>query len=100
MATTKVTFTLDPDTLARLRATAARLAVPRSAVVREAIRDFSERAGSLGEGERRRLLGAFDRLVPAIPRRPLADVTRELAALRRARRAGGRLHGATGRGVR
>jgi len=100
MATTKVTFTLDPETLARLRTTAARLAVPRSAVVREAIRDFSERAGRLGEGERRRLLEAFDRLVPAIPRRPQAVVARELAELRRARRHGGRLHATAGRGGR
>jgi hypothetical protein len=94
MATTKVTFTLDPETLARLRATAERLAVSKSAVVREAIRDFSARAGRLGEGERRRLLEAFDRLVPRIPRRPVRDVERELAELRRARRAGGRLSGA------
>lgn len=100
MATTKVTFTLDAETLARLRAAATRLALPRSAVVREAIRDFSERAGRLGEGERRRLLEAFDRLVPAIPPRAVGEVTRELAGLRRARRAGGRLHRAPGRGAR
>jgi hypothetical protein len=90
MATTKVTFTLDEDTIARLRATAERLAIPRSAVVREAIRDFGDRAGRLSERERRRLVEAFDRLVPAIPARPLRDVERELADLRRARRAGGR----------
>ncbi len=83
MATTKVTFTLDPDTLALLRTTAERLALPKSAVVREAIRDFSDRARRLGEGERRRLLATFDRLVPAIPKRPLRDVERELAELRR-----------------
>lgn len=90
MATTKVTFTLDGDTLARLRATAERLAMSKSAVVREAIRDFSGRAGRLTERERQRLLEAFDRLVPGIPSRPLRDVERELAVLRRARRAGGR----------
>jgi hypothetical protein len=90
MATVKVTFTLDPDTITRLRATAERLAMPRSQVVREAIRDFSDRAGRLSERERRRLLEAFDRLVPGIPSRPLRDVERELAELRRARRSGGR----------
>ena len=90
MATTKVTFTLDDDTIARLRATAERLAVPKSEVVREAIRDFSDRSGRLRERERRRLLEAFDRLVPAIPARALDEVERELADLRRARRAGGR----------
>jgi len=90
MATTKVTFTLDDETLARLRATADRLSLPKSAVVREAIRDLSERAGRLSEAERRRQLESFDRLVPLIPKRSRADVDRELDALRRARRSGGR----------
>jgi predicted transcriptional regulator len=97
MATTKATFTLDADTLARLRATAERLALPKSQVVREAIRDFGDRAERLSERERRRLLEAFDRFVPAIPPRPRRDVERELAELRRARRADGRRPGG-GRG--
>jgi hypothetical protein len=99
MVTTKVTFTLDRDTIDRLRATAERLALPKSEVVREAIRDFSDRAGRLSERERRRLLEAFDRLVPEIPVRPLRDVERELSGLRRARREGGRRSG-RGRGRR
>ena len=99
MATTKVTFTLDDDTIARLRATAERLAKPKSQVVREAIRDFSDRSGRLSERERRRLLETFDRLVPAIPARPVRDVERELAELRRARRAAGR-RSARGAGAR
>jgi hypothetical protein len=93
MATTKVTFTLDAATIAKLRATAERLALPKSQVVREAIREFGDRAERLSERERRRLLEAFDRLVPAIPSRPLRDVERELAQLRRARRAVGRRSG-------
>jgi predicted transcriptional regulator len=100
MATTKVTFTLDQETLARLRTAAERLAIPKSAVVREAIRDFGERAGRLGETERRRQLDAFDRLVPVIPKRSRAEVERELDGLRRARRAGGRRHGTRGRAAR
>jgi len=93
MATTKVTFTLDDDTIARLRATAERLALPKSEVVREAIRDFSDRSGRLRERERVRLLETFDKVVPAILSRPLRDVERELAELRSARRAGGRRSG-------
>jgi len=100
MATIKVTFTLDQETLARLRTAAERLAIPKSAVVREAIRDFAERAGRLGETERRRQLDAFDRLVPVIPKRSRAEVERELDGLRRARRAGGRRHGTRGRAAR
>ena len=40
---TKVTFTLDQATLARLQETAARLAKPKSEVVREAILEFHDR---------------------------------------------------------
>jgi hypothetical protein len=90
MATVKVTFTLDEETIRRLRTTAERMALAKSAVVREAIRDFAARTGRLGERERRRMLETFDRLVPKVPPRPLRDVERELADLRRARRAGGR----------
>jgi hypothetical protein len=90
MATTKATFTLDAETVSRLSDTALRLCLPKSAVVREAIRDFSDRAGRLSERERQRMLQAFDRLVPAIPSRPLRDVERELAEIRKARRAAGR----------
>ena len=90
---TKVTFTLDEETVARLSVTAERLARPKSQIVREAIRDYSDRTGRLSERERRRLLETFDRLVPAIPARPLKDVERELAELRRARRSGGRRSG-------
>jgi hypothetical protein len=99
MATTKVTFTLDEETIARLRAMAERLALPKSEVVREAIRDFGDRAGRVSGRERRRLLETFDRVVPAIPVRPLRDVERELAELRRARRVGGR-QSARGAGAR
>ena len=100
MATTKVTFTLDEETLVRLRTVAERLVIPRSAVVREAIREFGGRVGRLGEAERRQKLDAFDRLVPMIPKRSRAEVERELDALRRARRAGGRGHAPRNRAAR
>ena len=86
----KATFALDSATLRRLERTARTLGVAKSRVVREAIAEYSERLGKLGEGERRRLLRAFDELVPRIPPRPAADVDRELAEIRRARRLGGR----------
>lgn len=90
MATTKVTFTLDAETIARLQRTAERLARSKSAVLREAIRDYSERTGRLGEAERRRLLETFDRLVPGLPPRRPRDVAKELAELKRSRRAAAR----------
>lgn len=90
MASTKVTFSLDDRTLARLASTAERLSKPKSQVVREAIEDYAERVGRLSETERRRLLHAFDELIPAIPDRPDADVAEEIAEIRRTRQEGGR----------
>src|ERR1700686_2118054 len=62
MASSKVTFTLDVETIRRLRDAAERLAKPQSAVVREAIEDFHDRLGKLSERERTQLLSAFDQL--------------------------------------
>jgi hypothetical protein len=90
MASVKMTFSLDASTAARLDEVAAALRTPKSEVVRDAIRDYADRVGRLTEAERRRLLGVFDELVPAIPARPAGEVDAELAELRRARRHGGR----------
>jgi len=90
MATIKMTFTVDEETAGRLRDAADALRKPKSQVVREAIADYADRVGRLTESERRRLLDAFDELVPAIPSRAVDEVDAELAAIRRARRGGGR----------
>lgn len=82
----KVTFTLDDGTVERLRSLSARLKKPQSQVVREAVRDYGDRAARLSDEERARLLQAFDTLVPAIPKRPQKDVDAELAEIRAARR--------------
>lgn len=86
----KVTFTLDGATVTRLRQSAARLARPQSAVVRDAIRDYADRLGRLNDDERREMLDAFDALVPKIPKRPLAETERQIQEIRRARRRVGR----------
>lgn len=86
----RATFTLDETTVVELRRAADRLRKPQSQVVREAIRDYAARVGKLSEEERTRLLKTFDAVVPAIPRRPLREVERELRAVRAARRQGGR----------
>ena len=90
MATVKMTFTLDEATAARLNQAAERLSRPKSQVVREAILDFSERIGRLSERERLAMLRVFDKVVPAIPVRPAAEIEQELRELRDARRGGGR----------
>ncbi len=74
----------------RLDRTAHRLSKSKSEVVREAIRVYSEHIDLLSEDERARMLATFDRVVPAIPGRPVEDVEAELEEVRQARRGGGR----------
>ena len=93
MVTNKVTFTLDRATIVRLDEAARRLALPKSQVVREAIREFYERSGRLSEQERLRLLRTFDEVMPRIPSRDIRQVERELKDIRQARRSGGRREG-------
>jgi hypothetical protein len=91
MAAVKVTFTLDAETVTRLRTTAERLHIPQSRVVREAIAEYGARAGRLSEVERVGMLKAFDKLAATRSASgPVADVEAELRALRAARRQGGR----------
>jgi len=85
-----MTFTLDDATVSRINNAAARLNLPKSEVVREAIADYHERIGRLGERERLRLLRTFDELVARIPARNPAAVDRELRSIRKARHTGGR----------
>ena len=93
MALVKMTFSLDAETVARLRTTADRVRLPQSQVVREAIAEYAARVGRLSEDERAELLRAFDRLLPAVPRKAAAAVDAELRELRAARRRGGRRQG-------
>jgi len=86
----KATFTFDEATIALLRQTAERLGKPKSQVMREAIRDYHQRIGRLGERERIRLLRVFDEMIGRIPSRPQAEADKELRSIRLARRAGGR----------
>jgi predicted transcriptional regulator len=90
MASIKVTFTVDVETVARLRTAAERLRIPQSQVVREAIAEYGARVGRLSETERTAMLKAFDRLVPAAAARSGAAVDAELRQLRAARRQSGR----------
>lgn len=90
MALHKVTFSLDEETVGRIRTAADRLGTPYSQVVREAVAEYAARIGRLSETERAAMLRTFDRLLPGIPTRPGAEVDAELRALRAARRRGGR----------
>jgi predicted transcriptional regulator len=87
---TKVTYTLDDATVDRIGRIAGRLGLSRSGVVREAVAEYAARVGRLTEAERERLLRTIDLVMARIPSRPVVEVERELAALRAARRRGGR----------
>jgi len=88
--TVKMTFTLDQGTAERIDRTAARLGMPKSGVVREAVAEYAARAGKLSESERRRMLRAIDTMMSRPPTRSDAATDREIAEIRRARHAGGR----------
>lgn len=84
-----MTFTLDEQTAHRIESSAARLGMPKSGVVREAVAEYSARTGMLSAGERARMLKLFDAVVPQIPGRSAAAVDRELKEIRLARRRAG-----------
>src|SRR5258708_25678403 len=90
MEMTKVTFTLDRETVQKIEQTARHLALPKSQIVSRAVRDFYQRHAPLTEEERRERLRVFDELIAKIPRRPQKDVDRELREIRASRRSGGR----------
>lgn len=91
MTSRKMTFSLDQQTADQVDQLAERLGMPKSGVIREAVREYAAQAGRLSDTERARLLGVFDEIVPRIPQRPLEEVDRELQELRSARRHGGRV---------
>jgi predicted transcriptional regulator len=88
----KVTFTLDEETIDSLSRTAARLAKPKSEVVREAIRQYEANSDRVSNAETQRRLRIIEEFMKLPPTRPQQEVDRELAEIRRARRHGGRLH--------
>ena len=86
----KVTFTLDDQTVERLRRTASRLGKPQSYVVREAVREYEMRSTKLSDEERERMLAIVDRMVQAPATRTAAAVDTELREIRASRRRWGR----------
>ena len=88
----RVTFSLDPGTVAELKRTAARLRKPQSHVVREAVAEYAAKGDRLSDSERRQAMGVLARLREASSTRPASEVDAELKAIRAARRGGGRRH--------
>ena len=90
MATVKVTFSLNAETVGMLNDAATRLSKPKSEIVRDAIQDYYARVDRLSEAERIRMLAALDELVSTPPSRSAEEVDRELQEIRESRRSGGR----------
>ena len=88
----KLTFSVDEQTARTLRQTSERLKKPQSMIVREAVAEYAARTGRLTEAERRRMLKTIDEMMKRPPSRTQAEMEREIAEIRRARRHGGRLH--------
>ena len=86
----KITVSVDEGTARTLKTMAERLRKPQSLVVREAIAEYSARAGRLTEVERRRMLQAIDEIVSRPSTVAQAQAEREMREIRRARRHGGR----------
>ena len=85
-----MTFTLDEETAARIDRLAARLRIPKSRVVREAVREYAGTADRLSDAERERMLAVLKQYYATAPAGSPGKADAELAELRRARRHGGR----------
>jgi predicted transcriptional regulator len=89
----KATFTLDEETVMALRRAAGSTGKSQSLIVREAIAQYDARADRLSQAEQRHLLGVLAEIRRHGPTTSPAAVTSEIAAIRRARRSGGRRSG-------
>jgi hypothetical protein len=84
----KATFTLDDETVRKLRLLAERAGRPQSFIVREAVAHYAAREEKLTPEERERLLGVLAEFRAKAPARAREDVDKELKQLRRSRRTG------------
>jgi predicted transcriptional regulator len=83
----KMTFTLDDQTVAKLRRTAERHNRPQSWVVHEAVADYAAKSDMLTPEEQARRLEALERFKRTPITGTSADVDREIAQVRASRRA-------------
>ena len=84
----KVTFTLDDETVRSIRRLAERARKPQSLIVREAVACYAGREDLLSEDERQQTLAVLRDLGEKLPTRPREDVARELSEFRESRQTG------------
>jgi predicted transcriptional regulator len=85
---TKVTFTLDDETVRHIRKLAEQSRKPQSLIVREAVAHYAAREETLSEDERQAKVAILREIAALPPTRSNEEVDRELEELRRARREG------------
>jgi predicted DNA-binding protein len=85
---TKVTYTLDDQTVERVKRMAQRTRKPQSQIVREAVAYYEAREDKLTPEETERMLDILRTLGPQLPVRTQEDVDRELGEIRKSRRTG------------
>ena len=85
---TKVTFTLDEETVAAIRAIAERRRKPQSLIVREAVAVYAAQEEKLDAAEQTRRLRILDEVGAQPHPRRQAEVDKELRQIRAGRRAG------------
>ena len=86
----KVTYSVDEETVARIRTAAARLNKPQSQIVREAVRHYAEHTDRLTDDERRERVRRITAMIARPPTRTAKEVDAELAEIRAVRRLPGR----------
>ena len=84
----KVTYTLDDETVERIRLAAVRDRRPRSSVVREAVARYAAQSERLSQEEIREQLRILDAIAEMPPTRSAKAVDAELRRLRESRRSG------------
>ncbi len=84
----KATYSLDDETLRRIRGAALRFGKPQSQIVREAVADYVARANRLSEAERLRMLSVLENLRQAPVARTREAVQAEIDEVRASRREG------------
>lgn len=84
----KVTYTLDDETVARVRKLAQRTRKPQSQIVREAVAHYAAREEKLTPEERDQKLAILRKYAALLPDRPRDEVERELRDIRESRRTG------------
>ena len=86
----KVTYTLDEETVQRVRKLAQRTKKPQSQIVREAVAHYAALEDKLTPEEQEHQRALIRRLRDTLPTRRAAAVDAELEELRRSRRTGWR----------